>query len=100
MVILVPDGEDMAVESWIMSCRVLNRTVEEAVFSWVVNHAGSRSIRGEYISTEKNGLVKDLFSRLGFERVETNGPMGSEFWRYTPGVSKPVPRCFAEIRAV
>ena len=33
--------------------------------------ANGRQINGEYISTEKNGLVSSLYKTLGFEKVVT-----------------------------
>src|SRR5439155_10811132 len=66
---LVPDGDAVRIESWLMSCRVLNRTVEQAVFAWIVEQAAGRDVVGEYLPTEKNGLVRDLFRSLGFELV-------------------------------
>ncbi|MFT4174137.1 MAG: HAD-IIIC family phosphatase [Rhodocyclaceae bacterium] len=60
------------VSEFVMSCRVLKRGVED----YLVNHLfaqcaarGLAGIRGEYIASAKNGMVKDLFARLGFERA-------------------------------
>jgi FkbH-like protein len=57
------------VDSWIMSCRVLGRRVEETILQYLVEQArqiGITAIIGRYIPTAKNGLVRDHFSRLGF----------------------------------
>lgn len=66
-VIIVPDGEDHVIDSWVMSCRVLNRTVEQAIFSWIDQNLDYSCLLGEYIPTAKNALVANLYQSLGFE---------------------------------
>jgi FkbH-like protein len=65
-------GQHWEVDTWIMSCRVLGRRVEEAILQYLVEHARLRGITeiiGRYIPTAKNGLVRDHFSRLGFRQT-------------------------------
>jgi FkbH-like protein len=66
------DDQSLFVDTWIMSCRVLKRGMEQFVLNSVVDiakkHAFSR-ILGEYIPTKKNGLVKEHYPNLGFDRV-------------------------------
>lgn len=52
-----------------MSCRVLNRTVEEAVFAFILKKAAGKQVRGEYIPTDKNKLVRLLYETLGFQKI-------------------------------
>lgn len=70
VVILKPRGEDaMFIDTWLMSCRVLNRTMEQFVINQIVREArsrGARKIIGEYIPTPKNSLVENLLPSLGF----------------------------------
>ena len=40
---------------------------------------GKRKIFASYLKTAKNGMVADLFDRLGFRRLETN-PEGDRFY--------------------
>jgi FkbH-like protein len=57
------------IENWIMSCRVLNRGMENFTLNAVVSTArskGGRRLIGEYIPTKKNGIVKDLYKNMGF----------------------------------
>jgi len=59
----------LAIDTWLMSCRVLKRGVEDAVLNHLVTLAQARgltALRGEYIPTEKNDLVRALFASLGF----------------------------------
>lgn len=62
-------GPEMIIDSWLMSCRVLGRNVEQAMLARVVRdalEAGSERIVATYRPTAKNGMVRDLFDRLGF----------------------------------
>jgi FkbH-like protein len=62
-------GPRWEVDTWIMSCRVLGRRVEETILQHLVEQArlrGVTEIIGRYIPTAKNGLVRDHFNRLGF----------------------------------
>jgi FkbH-like protein len=70
------------VESWIMSCRVLGRRVEEAILQHLVKRAraaGVTEIFGHYIPTSKNALVSDHYSKLGF-RPAGGDADGSTKW--------------------
>ena len=60
---------DLFIDTWIMSCRVLKRKVEQLLLNQIVTLAREhhfKRITGEYIPTAKNGLVKDHFNLLGF----------------------------------
>ncbi len=73
------DPRTLRVDTWLMSCRVIGRTVEEFFVAELLSGAGRlgyRRILGEYIPTKKNALVADLYDRMGFRRVEA-GPDGS-----------------------
>jgi FkbH-like protein len=70
------------VDTWLMSCRVLGRRVEEAILQYLVEQArlkGVTEIIGRYIPTAKNGLVRDHFSKLGF--AGTGSQDGETTWR-------------------
>lgn len=62
-------GNSLFVDTWIMSCRVLKRNMENFVLNTIVNKAieqGFSSIIGDYIPTAKNSMVKDHYKNLGF----------------------------------
>jgi FkbH-like protein len=64
--------EEWSCDTWLMSCRVLGRRVEELVLATVVDEArraGAKRLKGTYIPTKKNGLVIDHFVKLGFTRT-------------------------------
>ena len=74
LIILHKTSKDqLFIDTWIMSCRVLKRNVEEFVLNKMVNLAainGCQSLRGEYLPTQKNGLVKDHYKNLGFTNID------------------------------
>jgi FkbH-like protein len=66
----------LAVDTWVMSCRVLQRGVEHLARNEIVRlarEAGCPTIVGTYIPTAKNGMVRDHYARLGFERAGQDG---------------------------
>jgi FkbH-like protein len=61
------------IDTWLMSCRVLGRRVEQAVLRELVLHARERGITqivGTYRPTERNRLVEDHYAKLGFAQGE------------------------------
>lgn len=69
--------DDVAkIDTWVMSCRVFKRELEMAIFDALVTELDDKNIRkveGHFIPTAKNGYVTDLYDRLGFECVSTDG---------------------------
>ncbi|MFG5120819.1 HAD-IIIC family phosphatase [Methylorubrum sp. POS3] len=62
-------GTDLIVETWLMSCRVIGRGVEAAMCDVLVAAARDRGVDrliGLYRPSPKNGMVRDLYPRLGF----------------------------------
>jgi FkbH-like protein len=71
------------IDTWLMSCRVLGRCVENAMLSIVADAArtaGAGRLIGHYRPTSKNGMVRDLFSRLGFSAAEGAQADGETMW--------------------
>jgi len=96
---LTTDDDALNIESWVMSCRVLNRTVEQAVFNWIVEQSAGRTIMGEYLPTEKNGLVRDLYRSLGFKLVSRDATTGREVWSFDDQCrAQELPKHFANLR--
>jgi FkbH-like protein len=62
------------IDTWIMSCRVLKRGMEEFIVNETTKEArriGLQRLIGEYLPTAKNTMVKDLYDKMGF--VRSNG---------------------------
>jgi FkbH-like protein len=67
-------AEDLEIDTWLMSCRVLGRQVEPTTLNLIAETAkrlGARRLVGEYLPTKKNGMVKDHYAKLGFSVIET-----------------------------
>jgi FkbH-like protein len=57
------------IDTLLLSCRVLGRGVEDAFVASLADAArmlGCTELRGRYVPTPRNGIVKDLYCRLGF----------------------------------
>ena len=67
------DKQTLFIDTWIMSCRVLKRGMEQFTLYCLVKEAAKRGyskLVGEYIPTAKNGIVKEHYSSLGFEPMD------------------------------
>jgi FkbH-like protein len=63
------------VDTWLMSCRVLKRGMEEYIINHLVDKAkkaGFSYIEAEYIPTRKNKMVQDIYSKMGFGEEKEN----------------------------
>jgi predicted enzyme involved in methoxymalonyl-ACP biosynthesis len=63
-------GDVLEVDTWLMSCRVLKRRMEEFMLFVLVGSArarGMKQILGTFLSTSKNAMVQDHYRALGFE---------------------------------
>ena len=76
------EGTTLKLDLWLMSCRVLKRDMEFAMLDAVVSRAramGVTHLNGTYLPTKKNGMVADLYEKLGFTR-ESSTPEGATHW--------------------
>ena len=82
VVICQRNGEDWYVDTWLMSCRVLGRRVENAVLSQLLGEARGRGIRrivGAYRATARNKMVENHYAKLGFSVMEKQDD-GTVLW--------------------
>jgi FkbH-like protein len=88
VVICRPDRRgDWEIDTWLMSCRVLGRRVEQMVLRQLIEHAkasGVRRLIGRYIPTERNQLVADHYAKLGFTRTGDD-ELGETRWEFVLG---------------
>jgi len=64
------------IDTWLMSCRVLKRGMENFILNTLValgREHGFSYLKGEYLQTAKNEMVKDHYLNLGFEKA-------GDFW--------------------
>ena len=83
IVVALPDqGGDYLVDTWLMSCRVLGRGVEQATLDLLIREASSKGAKrliGQYMPTAKNDMVKAHYKDLGFEFLD-EGEKGYTRW--------------------
>lgn len=63
------------IDTWLMSCRVLKRGMEEFTINKIISIAkekGYKKVIGEYIKTSKNLMVSNIYSQLGFKEKKDN----------------------------
>jgi FkbH-like protein len=72
VVLAIPAADDstiLEIDSWLMSCRVIGRTVEQFTFQCLLRQAVSlnyQRMRGIFAPTKRNQLVHNLYPDLGF----------------------------------
>ena len=72
-VIICHKGTDSwTIDTWLMSCRVLGRSVEVAALQDIIlnaKKAGVNKLIGMYIPSPRNIIVKDHYQKLGFFKM-------------------------------
>lgn len=79
------------IENWVMSCRVFGRQLEDEALNVAVEAAaahGYRRLAAEFIPTAKNGVIRDLYERLGLSCVRRDGD-GHSQWRLDLAAYRP-----------
>lgn len=78
------EGDAWRIDTFLLSCRVIGRTVETAMLAWLAEkarQAGATSLIGEFIPTKKNAPAAGIYSAHGFETVAGSEPPSS-LWSY------------------
>lgn len=71
--ILAQEDTRLVIDTYVMSCRVLKRGLEDIIMGYIVDCArkrGCTEIVGEYIRTDRNAMVKNLYDTYGFTLVQ------------------------------
>ena len=66
-------SDQVFIDNWAMSCRVLERGMENFIINHIQDFCISKEINqiiSEYIRTPKNSLVKDLYLKLKFDNYK------------------------------
>jgi FkbH-like protein len=75
VLLAVPEGRDLRVDTWLMSCRVLGRGVEIATMSVLTKIARSHGyarVIGEFVASGRNQPARDVYERCGFSARTTD----------------------------
>jgi len=77
LVIVLIDDENAVFDSFIMSCRVMGRYIEDQIIDYIENDLkenGVKIIKAMYKPTKKNKPVLNFYDRLGYKIInESNG---------------------------
>ncbi len=82
VIILKLHAEEIEIDEYLMSCRVLQRGVEYFAMNNIVALAakrGAKRVRGRYIRSEKNDMVKAFFDPFGFKKISEAANGDSEW---------------------
>jgi len=77
------DGASLDVDTLLLSCRVIGRTVETAVLAHLCDEGrrrGLKSVTARVIPSPKNAPARDVFERHGFAKVSEDDT-GITHWR-------------------
>ena len=99
LMIVIQRGRILEIDTWLMSCRVIGRTVERTMLAHLCAHAaqrGATTIRGLYFPAAKNQLVKDLYSQFGFLAAEEVAD--GQAWHYDLAARGPIENRFIQAK--
>ena len=71
------------VDTFLLSCRVIGRRVEETILVYILEEAKKERVNtliGEFISTKKNIPAKEFYKKIGFELIEEKD--GRQLWEF------------------
>ena len=74
-------GDALEIDTWLMSCRVLKRQVEETMLnelSQIARDNGCVRLEGIHLATPKNEMVRNFYPRMGFQ-TRSATPEGGTF---------------------
>jgi FkbH-like protein len=79
-------SDELFIDTWLMSCRVLGRQAEQAALQVLARHAadaGYSALIGEYRPSERNAMVAEHYPQLGFAQAPNPDPASTAtLWRY------------------
>jgi FkbH-like protein len=81
-------GEQCEIDAFLLSCRVIGRTVETALLAHLAEsaaHRGRKQLFGWFLPTKKNAPARDFYEQHGFKRQESNGT--GSLWTLDLGTS-------------
>jgi FkbH-like protein len=86
--------ETWTIDTWLMSCRVLGRGVEQMVLreiAWHAERAGIRRLVGQFRPTERNMMVREHYGKLGFTRLSGSAEGPTDWEIRLPLATPPAP---------
>ena len=97
VIILKGQDKEIVIDSFLMSCRVMGRKLEDVIINELAEKCRGKKLIGEFIPTVKNAPVMNLYDRLGFSFVSEND--GSKTYELdTSGYQKKTVDSYKEIK--
>jgi FkbH-like protein len=59
------DGDTVAIDSWVMSCRAFSRRIEHHTLAYLFEALGAEAIVLDYEATPRNGVLREFLDSLG-----------------------------------
>lgn len=81
------NADELDIDLWLMSCRVLKRDMEYAMMDGIVERAkaaGLSKIKGYYYPTAKNNMVRNFYEQMGFTKISED-EQGNTVWEFDLG---------------
>ena len=81
VVIVIKEHDKWKIDSFLLSCRVIGRRVEDTMLGYVLAEAKKENVKtliGEFIPTGKNIPAKEFYKKNGFKFIEEKE--GSQIW--------------------
>lgn len=81
--IVKKEGAIWRIDTFLLSCRVIGRKIEEALLAYIAEEAkkeGAHNLVGEFIPTKKNAPAKDFYRSSGFKAAGNDGE--KEIWEF------------------
>jgi FkbH-like protein len=97
VVILKRHAASLEIETYLMSCRVLMRGVEQFVMNTIFEYAareGIENVTGRYVATPKNAMVRNFYADFGFQ-MQDDDANGTTTWSLPPSRYAPRPAFMA-----
>tara|TARA_B100000212_G_C27383861_1_gene538272 strand:+ start:413 stop:2203 length:1791 start_codon:yes stop_codon:yes gene_type:complete len=93
---IVKNDSKWFIDTFLLSCRILGRSAEEALMSEVISLAkfkGASEIFGSFIRTQKNVVAEDAFESLGFKKNDDE----TFNWKFSLKKELPFPKSIKRI---
>lgn len=92
-VVIIEKNENIwLLSSFLLSCRILGRNIEDAVLATIIQMASSSNVQkllAEFIPTKKNDPAKNVFSKSGFNLIENSNDQ--QIWSYDLKIKREFP---------
>lgn len=92
VVILKMEEQNTIIDTFLLSCRVIGRTIEQSIVAFVADFAkrhGAKRLVGEFTPTPKNKPAADVYEKMSFTKINENeliADLLTQHFEYSPYV--------------